>query len=212
VEPITPELVLVDPGLARAIRQELASVPFRVAFVCTGNRFRSVLAEAAFRSVTGRLPVEVESYGILDVGSTHPLPEAVRTAEAYGLGISSHVGRSLVAADLSQSSLVVGFEPQHITAAIEIAGARAERAFLLRELVDLLQQIGVDTRSHPIERAIETIARAHSRRLEEPRRWIGREIGDPIGLSEREQRAIGQAVCDGATRMAHELFGPSASL
>lgn len=207
VEPITPELVLVDPELARAIRRRSSLAPFRVAFVCTGNRFRSALAAAAFRSVSLHLPVEVDSYGTLDIGSAQPLPEAVSIAASYGLDVSGHLAKSLGTTDLSQRSLVVGFEPQHITTAVAIAGARADRTFLLRELNDLIEQVDVAPDRDPIERAIQTIARADLHRRREPRRWLGREIADPIGLTQPEQHAIGQAVCGGAIKAAQELFG-----
>ena len=207
VDAISPELVLVDPGLAWAIRCESSSTLFRVAFVCTGNRFRSALAAAAFRSVAAHLPVEVDSYGTLEIGSARPLPEAVAMAAAFGLELSGHVAKSLGTTDLSQRSLVIGFEPQHITAAVDMAAARAECAFLLRELNDLLEQVDVAPNHDPIERAIQTIARANLHRQRDPRRWLGREIGDPMGLEQSEQRAIGQAVCGGAIKAAKELFG-----
>lgn len=205
-EHISPELVLIDPELARALRQSAPPTAFRVVFVCTGNRFRSVLAEATFRSVAVQLPVEVDSYGILDLGSSRPLPEATRAAEEYGLRISEHVARSLGTADLSGSSLVIGFEPQHVTAAIETAGAPADRAFLLPEIVDLLRQVGVDTRRNSIEHAVEIVTRAHELRLAE-RRWTGRSIHDPMGLSEEEQRRIGDSVHEQTSVLARELFG-----
>lgn len=207
LEPISPELVLVDPELAHALRTNAAPAPIRVAFICTGNRFRSVLAEAAFRSVAALLPVEVDSYGLLDLRSSPPLPGAARTAEVYGLRISSHVARSLGTADLSQHSLVVGFEPQHVTAAIEIAGARPERAFLLSELIGLLEHVGIDPRPNLTDQTVDAVRRAHNRRLADPARRIGGVIGDPMGMSDRDQWAIGEAVCEGAIRLARELFG-----
>ena len=138
-EPISPELVLVDSELAAAIRLRSPSTPFRVVFVCTGNRFRSALAAAAFRFAAAQLPVEVDSYGTLDISLAQPLPEALVIAAAYGLDLSGHLSKSLDTTDLSQASLVVGFEPQHTRAAVEIAGARPECSFLLRELNDLLE-------------------------------------------------------------------------
>ena len=68
---------------------------FTVAFVCTGNRFRSVIAEATFRSAAEGLPVRTVSYGTLELGPAEPLPAAVREAHALGLDISTHVARSL---------------------------------------------------------------------------------------------------------------------
>jgi protein-tyrosine-phosphatase len=182
---------------------------FRVAFVCTGNRFRSALAVSAFRSVAADLPVEADSFGTLDIGSAPPLPEAVEVGEMYGLDISGHLAKSVATADLSQTSLVVGFEPRHIAAVVDIAGARPEKAFLLRELVDLLEQVGIDSNTDPVQRAKAAVERANLLRRGEPERWLGREIGDPIGLARDEQLSIGHAVCEGAIRLAQELFGTS---
>jgi protein-tyrosine-phosphatase len=51
----------------------LSADVFRVAFVCTGNRFRSPLAAALFRSAAEGLPVEVASAGTLDLGGVGAL-------------------------------------------------------------------------------------------------------------------------------------------
>jgi len=205
-EQISPELVLVDPELARVLQRDAAVGSFRVAFVCTGNRFRSALAESAFRSASMHVPVEASSFGTMNIGSAPALPEAVVVGAAHGLDLSRHLAKSLATIDLSEASLVVGFEPQHITAAVDVAGARADRAFLLRELLDLFEEVGVDSDAAPIERATGYVARAHLHRREEPGRWLGREIGDPMGLTRDEQQTIGHAVCDGAIRLARALF------
>lgn len=208
VEPISPELVLVDPHLAHALLRSSTSAPLQVAFVCTGNRFRSALAEAAFRAVTSNLPLEVASYGILDLGSAGPVSQAVRVAEAYGLEISRHVARPLASTDLSEIFLVVGFEAQHAAAAISLAGARPERAFLLLELVDLLGDIRVVFAPDPIERAVSAVARAHTCRTAEPRSRSPREIPDPVELSGSDQSVVGRVVYEQVTRLARQLFGP----
>ena len=208
MEPISPELVLVDPHLAHALRQASSSAPFRVVFVCTGNRFRSALAEAAFRAATSNLPLEVASYGILDLGAAGPLSQAVRVAGIYGLEISRHVARPLASADLSEISLVVGFEAQHAVSAISLAGARPERAFLLLELVDLLGAIRAVFGADPIDRAVSAVARAHTGRSAEPTSRSRRAIPDPMELSESDQMVVGRIVYEQVTRLARALFGP----
>jgi len=180
--------------------------PFEIAFVCTGNRFRSVLAAAAVEAAVGTLPVRVRSYGTLDVGPLEPLPEAVGAARAFGLDISAHVACCLVDADLADVSLVVGFEAAHAVAAVEVALARRERVFVLPELVETLDRIGVVGRPNPVRQALESVARADAYRRSEPRRRIS-EIRDPIGLSPSAQRAIAAAVHRDATRLAEALFG-----
>jgi protein-tyrosine-phosphatase len=207
VNAISPELVLIDPELAQTLRRESVRPVFRVAFVCTGNRFRSALAAAAFRSVVADLPVEIDSYGTLDVGTAQPLPEARSVAAAFGLELSGHLAKPLGTTDLSQRSLVIGFEPRHVTTAVDVAGARVECSFLLRELNGLLEHVDVGPSDDPIERAVRAVAGANLHRQREPRRWLGREISDPMGLNRSEQLAIGQAVCTGAITAARALFG-----
>jgi protein-tyrosine-phosphatase len=195
-----------------ALELESAAGTLDVVFVCTGNRFRSVIAESTFRSATEGLPLDVVSYGTLDLGPVEPLPAAVREAQALGLDLSTHVARSLTDADLTQTSLVLGFELHHAVAAINVAGARLERVFILPELVGLLDRIGPVRRPDPIEQAVENIARAHANRRADPRRRPISEIEDPISLPRTVQRAIAQAVHDGAGTLALQLFGSSDQL
>lgn len=174
-----------------------------IAFVCTGNRYRSVLAEAAFRTAVEGLPVRVGSFGTLDVGSAGPLPEALEAARGFGLDISGHSARCVVDADLSETSLVVGFERSHSAAAIR-AGARPERTFTLLELVELLGRVGTVSEPEPVARAVELIERAEALRASEPSLV---EIADPIGQSRSRQEAIGRQVYAATTKLTEQLFG-----
>ena len=209
MDPVSPKLVLVDPELASSADEPATRGPFRVAFVCTGNRFRSALAEAAFRAATAGLPLEVSSFGILDLGSLGPLPQALEAAEAFGLEISSHVARPLAGADLAEMSLVVGFEAHHADAAVKLAGARAERAFLLLELVDLLDGVQPLLAPDPIARAAGAVTRAHRRRSDERELHARRVIPDPAELGESDQAIIGRVVCEATIWLAKRLFEPS---
>lgn len=186
-----------------------ADEPFSVVFVCSGNRFRSVIAEAALRAAVGDLPVAVESYGTLELGPVGPLPEAVREARALGLEISEHVARSLRQADLTDVSLVLGFELEHAVAAVEVGGARLEHVFILPELVLVLDRIGAAQLPEPIAQARENIARAQANRDGGTQRVVP-EIEDPFSLPESAQRAIARAVYKGAEALAIQLFGRSA--
>jgi protein-tyrosine-phosphatase len=185
--------------------------PLEIAFICTGNRYRSVLAEAAFRAATEGVPVRVGSYGTLDVGNAGPLPEAFEAAREVGLDVSSHAARCVVGADLSQASLVVGFEIIHSATAIVDAGALAERTFTLPELVELLERVGPVPVTDPIERALQRIARANALRGSAPRQTPPVEIADPIGQARSRQQAIGREVYAGATRLAEQLFGEASA-
>ena len=178
---------------------------FEVAFVCTGNRYRSVLAEAVFRNATVGLPISVRSLGTLDVGPAPPLPGALASAHELGLDISAHSARSLSDADLSQTTLVVGFEARHAAAAIATAGARPERTFVLLELEELLERVDEPDAADPVGRALEMLDRANLLREAGP--FSAPEIPDPIGRPARQQHAIARQVHAASARAADRLFG-----
>lgn len=177
---------------------------FDVAFVCTGNRFRSVLAAAAFAAAAAGARVRVESYGTLDLGPAEPLPSAVREARALGLDVSSHRARCLTAADLEEADLVVGFELEHVVAAVERAGARVERTFVLSELADLLADVAPASDGDAVAAAIARVERAHAVRSNGgPRRL--REVPDPVSLPPAAQAAIARAVVEESQEVARRL-------
>ncbi len=111
---------------------------FTVAFVCTGNRARSPLAEALFRRHVESLPVDVSSCGTLDLAGMPPLPEASAVAAVRGIDLRAHRSQPLRAGVLADADLVVGFEPSHIVRAVEVGEAERGRTFLLLELPILL--------------------------------------------------------------------------
>ena len=180
---------------------------FDVAFVCTGNRYRSVLAEAAFREAATGLPVRVRSFGTLELGPAGPLPEALEAARGFGLDIASHTARCVRGADLSGASLVLGFETSHLAAAVADAGADPARTFMLGHLAALLGAVDVPEESDALERAEALIRQAAALRRESS--GVPEEIADPIGKPAARQAAIGRQVYETATRLAAQLFGRS---
>ena len=74
--------------------------------------------------------------------SARSLPHAMRSRRRTTSGSTSRgiVRRWLEPGSLRDSDAVVGFEPVHVAAAVLEGGAPTERAFLLRELVELLEQ------------------------------------------------------------------------
>jgi protein-tyrosine phosphatase len=193
---------LDEPGQGRAVTLEIA-------FVCTGNRYRSVLAEAIFRKAVEGLPVRVGSFGTLDVGNAGPLPEAVEAARGLGLDISAHAARCVAGADLSQTALVLGFERAHAASAVASAGASPERTFMLLELLELLELLdGVDPEpdADPVARALGRIERAHALRRAAPRALRPTEIEDPLGRPTPRQQEISHEVYLAVTRLAEKLL------
>jgi protein-tyrosine phosphatase len=179
---------------------------FQLVVVCTGNRFRSPLAAAVVQQLVADLPVEVSSLGTLDLGDAPPLRAAVKQAGRLGLDLSSHRARTLVGTDLRYADLIIGFERAHVGAAVLEARAPRERAFLLTELVELLDASPPLAHDDPLRRARAAVARADATRREDPAEWQ-REIPDPLGGSARVARDVATDVQRLTVALVRGLFG-----
>lgn len=182
---------------------------FQLVVVCTGNRFRSPLAAAVVEQLAANLPVRVSSLGTLDLHGAPPLRAAVKQASRLGLDLSGHRARTLVGADLGSADLIVGFERAHIGAAVLEAQAPRERAFLLTELVELLEEAPPLFDADPLERARAAVAHADAARSESPADWY-EEIPDPLGGSARVARAVATDVQRLTLVLLRGLFGSEA--
>ena len=189
-----------------AARAADPSQRFQFVLVCTGNRFRSPLAAAVVAQLVPGLPVEVSSLGTLDLHGAPPLKAAVKEADRFGLDLSAHRAKTLVGADLRHADLVLGFERAHIGSAVLEADAPRERAFLLTELVDLLDPnppAGIDD---PVLRARAAVAQAEMTRQEGSADWH-EEIPDPLGGSARLARDVAARVQRLTAAVVESLFG-----
>ena len=178
---------------------------FDVVVICSGNRFRSPIAEAVLRREAEGLPVRVRSLGTMDLPSGHALPEALELAPEYGLDLTSHRSHPLAGEDLSGADLVIGFEQVHASMAVMGAGAHPERTFLITDLV-----AGLDEASPPQEAGVVERARAAVREADEARNaapTLPREISDPIGGPAAGYRKTADEVYRLTTRLAERLFG-----
>src|SRR5206468_5435 len=144
-------------GRARAVTVS----ELRVAFVCTGNRFRSPIAAALLARETRGLPVRIASLGTLDLGRERALPEAVAIADSMGLDISGHRARSVGKVDLERFHLVLGFERKHVMGSVVDADALIEHTFTLPELVELLAELpDTPPADDAVQRAVARIRQA----------------------------------------------------
>jgi protein-tyrosine phosphatase len=179
----------------------------QVAFVCTGNRFRSPLAAALLAREADGLPLRIVSLGTLDIGSRPALPEAVAIADELGLDLSSHASRNLAKVELEPFDLVLGFERKHIKASVVDARARLERTFTLPELVGLLSRLpGPPLPTDPIERALVRIRQAHAARPQGFRDSPMPEVDDPLGKTLQAQRQTAAELSDLVSELAAGLF------
>jgi protein-tyrosine-phosphatase len=174
-----------------------------VVFVCTGNRFRSPLAELIFRRAAGDVPVRTASRGTLELGPLPALPEALEEAERLGLDLASHRARPIDGEDLSSMDLVLGFERMHVVAAVVEASAPRERTFTLPELVELLEAGERPSASEPVERAREAISAAATARRD---RHAVPEVLDPIGQPRQVFRETAAELEDLVGRLTDRLF------
>jgi low molecular weight protein-tyrosine phosphatase len=181
--------------------------PFRIVFVCTGNRFRSPLAEALVRRAVDGLGVEVGSFGTLDLGPAAPLPEAIEEGDRLGVDLRGHRARPLAGSDLGAADLVVGFERQHVAAAVVDARAPRERTFTLPELVHNLRLFRAPAGHDALTRARLGVALAHGARPPTSMLPAAAEIADPLGRSRRTQRAVADRVDELTTPLVSQLFG-----
>jgi protein-tyrosine phosphatase len=178
---------------------------FRLVVLCTGNRFRSPLAEVLLRDLTEGLPVEVSSAGTLSLPPSPALPEAMQAAALLQLDLSPHRCRHMAEAGLADADLVVGFERMHVAAAVVDGGAQPERTFTMPELVQLLRT--VEPHEHdPIARAREAVALAHGARRGQPQLLDSTELADPYGRSDRVYRETAERVEALCEELAGRLF------
>jgi protein-tyrosine-phosphatase len=153
--------------------------------------------------------VHVHSLGTLELPGALALREAVEAASRHGLDISGHRARPLRGQDLGQADLVLGFEQNHVDAAVIDGGAHPERVFTLPQLVELIEGRDADLESDPLERARRQVADAHSSRGGTASA-TPLELVDPIGQSRKVFRNTVEQVRDLSVRLAVGLFGEEA--
>jgi protein-tyrosine phosphatase len=180
---------------------------FSITFVCTGNRFRSVLAEAFVHQLTVGLPVSTQSFGALPIEGARPLPQALEIAVACGVSISDHRTRYLNDSSLGDADLVLGFELAHVRQAVVDANARRGHTFMMDEFVALLppHRPGEPTEG-VVSRARGLVAAVAERApgLTDPH---SKGIRDPLGRSWKVYRDTAVEVRELSLMLAARLFG-----
>jgi protein-tyrosine-phosphatase len=180
---------------------------FSIAFVCTGNRFRSPLAEAFVHRLTLGLPVTVGSYGTLPLENAPPLPEAVEIALSCGISLSDHRTRYLNNASLEDVDLLLGFEPAHIQQAVVDAQAPRERSFTVRDFVPLLPAVGLAASDEEVVKRARSLVAAAGDRLAESQNPTMIAMRDPFGGPWKVYRQTASDIRDLSVTLVERLFG-----
>lgn len=183
----------------------MSSDVFRIVFVCTGNRFRSPLAETFFRHSVGDIPVWTTSLGTRELSNKGALPEALAEAASRGLDLVEHKAQPLTGENLSSVDLVVGFERAHVVMAVVDAHAPRDRSFTLPELVELLEVGRPASADTQLERARQAIDAASSARPDANLLSVP-EIGDPLGASPEIFRDTAAEIEQLVRRLVATLF------
>jgi protein-tyrosine phosphatase len=180
---------------------------FSITFVCTGNRFRSPLAEAFVRRLTPGLPVTTDSYGTLSQEHAPPLPEAVELAAACGISLSDHRTRYVNKASLQDVDLLLGFEPAHVQQAVVDAQAPRARSFTLNDFVSLLPTGGLAAPREDVLDGARSLVAATGERFAELNRPKMRAMRDPFGGPWKVYRQTASDIRDLSIVLVESLFG-----
>jgi low molecular weight protein-tyrosine phosphatase len=179
---------------------------FSLAFVCTGNRFRSPLAEAFVRRLTLGLPVTTASYGTLPLDDEPALPEAIEIALSCGVSLDDHRTRYLNDAEVKDVDLLLGFEPAHILQAVVDAHAPRERSFLVRDFARLLPAAGVVRPGEQVVEGARSLVAAAGQRLDE-RSLTMKSMRDPFGGPWKLYRQSASDIREFSMTLVERLFG-----
>jgi protein-tyrosine-phosphatase len=186
----------------------VSAKPFSIAFLCTGNRFRSPLAGAFVSALTPGLPVELTTASTAGLAKASALPEAIEIAQQCGIDLSRHTSSPLLEAPLHEVDVVIGFEEIHVRRAVVDAGARRAGAFLFPELVRLLGSADEAGGPDVAERARRSVEAAARLREEAPGLVEGiPPIPDPYGRSKRVYLEVARDIRDLSLELVRHLLG-----
>jgi protein-tyrosine phosphatase len=180
---------------------------YSIVFVCTGNRFRSPLAEAFVRQLTVDLPVTTQSLGTLELEDAPALPEALEIGLLCGLDLSGHLTRSVGHASLDQVDLVLGFDETHVRQAVVDAHTPRGRAFTLRGIARLLAAVEVSPHNDVILRARHALPQLEEVRAAEPESRGRDDMPDPFGRSWNVYRETAVEIRELSMLLVETLFG-----
>lgn len=171
---------------------------FRVLCVCTGNVYRSRIAEHELRAgLSARLGAKADHFEVSSAGTGAVQGRPVGASESAalqrcGLPADDRPSRRLTAAELAAVDLVLCADRSNRAAVLDLAPAALRRTFLLREFarvaapaVDLAVAAGVEppVYTDPVPSARQVVIAAATFRGYVPRRGDD-EIADPWGKAD----------------------------
>jgi protein-tyrosine phosphatase len=181
----------------------------QVAFVCTGNRARSPLAEALLLRKVDPQRVDVSSFATLDLSDRGALAEAIAVGRSLGVDLTAHRSRPLPPGSLRAMDLVVGFELSHVSAAIAKGGAPDANTFMLLELPELLEGLVPVDLPAGVEGSRRLIEQMDRRRRAR-KGWSPQPLPDPYGEPLQVMAETARLIDATLSHLASELFRTAA--
>lgn len=197
---------------------------FRILCVCTGNVFRSRLAEHFLRAeLAERLGAGASAFlvssagtGVLAGRPVHPSEAAA--LERCGLPNDGRPAHRLTAGDVRSADLVLGADASHRTAVLDLVPGAHRRTFSLREFsrlsgssLDLAADAGAASSggsSDPVARARDVVARTAAFRGHLS--VTDDDIPDPWGQPDRVLDTAAQLVRSAVPDVVDALTGADA--
>jgi len=88
---------------------------FRVVFVCTGNRVRSVMAKAIFDNKLRELEIDniaTDSAGLIRLSGAKAAANTIKICAAHGLDVIDHRSQQLEGSHIFQANLILTMEAE----------------------------------------------------------------------------------------------------
>jgi protein-tyrosine phosphatase len=178
----------------------------QVLFVCTANIVRSPIAAALLEmQLQDTAPdVVVESAGLRDADRLLD-DGALAALDRRGVDLHDHRSRQLDAAMVSEASLILGLEREHVREAVLLDPSIWPRTFTLKEIVRRGEEVGA---RRPGESIAAWIARAHADRVQ--RDLMGADliddVADPYGGPPGDYQDAADEIDDLVTRLAQLVW------
>lgn len=181
---------------------------FRVLTVCTGNLYRSPVAECLLRQ---RLAPLLEAIHVSSAGTAAAPGVPVEGTAASLLGtavdLPGTVTRRLTAGLVESADLVLGAATEHREAAVRLSPVRAlSRAFSLREFARLVRAEDAAGLVDPAVRLTALVKGAAARRGSAGEDVSDDDVNDPLGASPSEVRDVFRRIEESVDRIAAVLL------
>jgi protein-tyrosine phosphatase len=173
--------------------------------VCTGNLYRSPIAECLLRQRLAALreTISVSSAGTEAVPGTPIAATAAFLVLGRGADPSGIVTRRLTAKLVESADLVLGAATEHREAAVRLSPAQAlSRAFSLREFARLLRAEDAAGVVDPAARFAALVEGAATRRGAAGADVTDDDVSDPLGASPEEARECVTRIEESVDRIA----------